>query len=64
MALNDIQFQEGDRQDMMLEISTGVDTIPTDILIENSGTQYLLVETPLIVDQGGGGGGNIFIMSE
>ncbi len=63
MALNDIQFPEGDRQDMMLEISTGGDTIPTDILIENSGTQYLLLETPLIVDQGGGGG-NIFIMSE
>lgn len=63
MALNDIQFQEGDRQDMVLEIATGSDTTPTDILIENSGTQYLVLETPLVVNQGGGGG-NIFIMSE
>lgn len=63
MALTDINFQEGDRQDMMIEINTGASNSPTDILIENSGTQYLLLETPLIVNQGGGGG-NIFIMSE
>jgi hypothetical protein len=34
----------------------------TDILIEASATEILVLETPLIVD--GGGGGNIFIMSE
>jgi hypothetical protein len=63
MALTDINFQEGDGQYMMLEVNTGVSSTPTDILIENSGTQYLLLETPLVVNQGGGGG-NIFIMSE
>lgn len=32
----------------------------TDILVEESGSQYLLLEAPLVVNSGG----NVFIMSE
>ena len=62
MALTDINFQEGDRQDFMLEVPVGTLGTPNDILVENNTTRYLELETPLIVT--GGGGGNIFIMSE
>jgi hypothetical protein len=62
MALADINFQEGEGMDFIAEINTGASAVPTDILIEDSGSQYLLLEAPLIV--AGGGGGNIFIMSE
>ncbi|MDD5165171.1 MAG: hypothetical protein PHG25_01355 [Candidatus Pacebacteria bacterium] len=61
MALTDINFQEGDGQDFTLEVPTGISNPALDILVESSGAQYLLMETPLIT---GGGGGNIFIMSE
>jgi len=60
MALTDINFQEGDRMDFISEIPADTLHAPLDILIENSGTQYLLLETPLVT----GGAGSIFIMSE
>lgn len=63
MALTDIHFQEGDRQDFLLEVPAGILGTPTDILVEGGSNRYLVLEAPLIVDQGGGGG-NIFIMSE
>jgi hypothetical protein len=63
MALTDIHFQEGDGQDFLFENPAGVSNPALDILFESGGGQYFLMETPLIVDQGGGGG-NIFIMSE
>ncbi len=62
MALTDINFQEGESQDFILERPVGTLFAPIDILIEDSGSQYLVLETPLITP--GGGGGNIFIMSE
>ena len=63
MAILDILAQSGDAQDFILEIPAGNGAyIPNDILIESDGS-LLCTETPLIVDQGGGGG-NIFIMSE
>ena len=60
MALTDINFQEGDRMTFVAEIVAGSLNAPADILTENGGTQYLLLETPLVE----GSGGNIFIMSE
>lgn len=63
MAILDILAQSGDAQDFILEIPAGNGAyVPNDILIESDGN-FLCSETPLIVDQGGGGG-NIFIMSE
>jgi len=63
MALTDVNFQEGEGQDFILEIPTAVYTgVVSDILVEPNSTQYLLLEMPEIV--AGGGGGNIFIMSE
>jgi len=62
MALSDIVAQSGEGQDFILEIPTVVYTgSATDILVESNGSQFLLLETPLVT---GGGGGNIFIMSE
>lgn len=63
MALTDVNFQEGEGMDFIAEIPAGTSNPPEDIMMESSGSQYLLMETPLIVNQGGGGG-NIFIMSE
>jgi hypothetical protein len=63
MALTDIHFQEGDPQEFLLEIPLGILGMPTDIVVEGGSTRYLLLEAPLIVNSGGGGG-NIFIMSE
>jgi hypothetical protein len=62
MALLDVSFNAGEGQDFILELPTRVANSVTDILIEASATEILVLETPLIVD--GGGGGNIFIMSE
>jgi hypothetical protein len=60
MALTDINFQEGDRQDFVLEIPTFSHPGQLgDILIEPSSV-ILLAEIPGAT----GGGGNIFIMSE
>lgn len=62
MAINDIVTTEGDPQSFIVEIPAGnVAYIPNDVLIESDGA-LLCTEIPVIVD--GGGGGNIFIMSE
>jgi len=62
MALTDINFQEGEGQDFITELPSVLYAgILDDVLVESSGTQYLVLETPEIV---GGSGGNIFIMSE
>ena len=61
MALLDILAQVGDPQDFVLEIPSGNGRfIPSDALIETSGS-LLINEIPSVT---GGGGGNIFIMSE
>lgn len=61
MALEDVIFQEGEGQDFILEIPSAVYSgSVTDILVEPSSTQYLLLEAPVVA----GGGGNVFIMSE
>lgn len=62
MAINDILAQSGDAQDFILEIPAGNGAyVPSDILVETDGS-YFCSEIPEVV--GGGGGGNIFIMSE
>ena len=62
MALTDINFQEGDGQGLTAELPTAVYSgTATDILVEPSGTQFLLLETAQIT---GGGGGNIFIIND
>lgn len=61
MALTDVNFQEGEGMDFMVEIPLGTLGTPQDIIIEGDGSQYLLMETPVVT---GGGGNNIFIMSE
>lgn len=61
MALTDINFQEGEKQDFILEVPSAVYSGSiTDVLVEGGSTQYPLNEIPEVV----GGGGNIFIMSE
>lgn len=62
MALTDINFQEGEGQDFVVEVPTAAyaGTL-TDIAVESGGSQYLLVETPLVT---GGAGGNIFILQD
>lgn len=60
MALEDINFQEGDIQDFIVEVPTGTLNAPQDILVEPSGSQFLLLEAPQIT----GGGGNIFIIND
>ena len=63
MALEDINFQEGEGQDFINEIPADVHSGSlSDITTEENGGQFLLSEIPEVVD--GGGGGNIFIMSE
>jgi hypothetical protein len=62
MALTDIHFQEGESMDFIVERAVGTSNPAVDILVEDTGSQFLLVETPLVI--AGGGGGNIFIMSE
>ncbi len=62
MAITDILAPSGDAQDFIVEIPAGNSGYtPNDILIETDGS-FLCVEVPEVVD--GGGGGNIFIMSE
>lgn len=62
MAIIDIVGQSGDSQDFILEIPAGnASYTPSDILIEKDGA-LLCIEIPEIV--AGGGGSNIFIMSE
>lgn len=62
MALTDVNFQEGEGQDFILELPTAIyGGSVSDMLVETSGSQFLLLEAPKITS---GGGGNIFIMSE
>lgn len=62
MALNDINFQEGEGQDFLLELPNVVYTGELgDFLVEDEGSQYSISEIPEVVNTGGG---NIFIMSE
>lgn len=62
MASIDIVGQIGDGQDFILEIPLGNSGYtPSDVLIGTNGVP-LLSEIPIVV--AGGGGGNIFIMSE
>ncbi len=61
MAVNDIVAQVGDTQDFVVEIPVGnASYLPNDVLIETDGALGTN-EIPLVT---GGGGGNIFIMSE
>ncbi len=55
--LTDINFQEGELQDFIVEVPTGVLYAPLDIVFEESGGQSFIMETSIT-------GGNIFIMSE
>ncbi len=61
MALEDVNFQEGEGQDFILEIPSAVYVGSlNDILTETSSTQFPVLEAPEVT----GGGSNIFIMSE
>lgn len=63
MAVLDILAQTGDGQDFILELPIGNSSyIPNDSLL-GSGKAFYCVEIPQVVNTGGGGG-NIFIMSE
>lgn len=59
MALTDVNFSEGEKQDFLVEVPSAVyvGTI-TDALFESSSTQYPVNEIP---EQEGG---NVFIISE
>ncbi len=59
MALDDINFQEGEGQDFIVEIPLGLLNAPLDILAETDGNLFVL-ETPEVT----GGGDEIFIMME
>jgi hypothetical protein len=62
MAINDILAQSGDNQDFIVEIPTGnVTYFPLDG-VSGENDAILCAEIPVITP--GGGGGNIFIMSE
>ena len=59
MAFTDINFQEGEGQDFIIEIpAASYSGVLTDIMVEPSGSQYLLIETP----QASEGGDNIFVI--
>lgn len=54
--LTDINFQIGEIQDFIVEISTGILNSPIDIVFDDSAQTFILEATIT--------GGNIFIMSE
>lgn len=61
MAIEDINFQEGEGQDFIVEIPTVVYSGSlSDMSVEESGSQFLLSEIPAVT----GGGSNIFVMSD
>lgn len=61
MALSDVHFSEGDKQDFILEIPTAVYAGSiNDMVVESGGSSGLLSEIPQVI----GGGDNIFIISE
>lgn len=55
MALDDINFQEGEGQDYLVEVPAGTLNAPLDALVGQDG-QALLAEIPAL--------GNVFILSE
>lgn len=60
MALDDINFQEGEGQDFIVEVPTAVYSgALSDINVEANGSQVLLSEIPAVA-----GGSNIFVMSD
>lgn len=59
MALTDINFQEGEGQDMLLQIPVGTLYAPEDILVETDSGMYPILETVLVSS-----GGNIFILND
>jgi hypothetical protein len=61
MALTDVNFQEGEGGDFMVVRTPGTQYAPTDIDVEESGAQYIILETPLITG-GGGGGGGVYVL--
>lgn len=61
MALTDIDFQEGEGQDFIVEFALGTLGTPVDIVTEESGGQYPVLEVPLVT---GGGGDEIFILND
>lgn len=62
MALTDIDFNEGEGGDFIMERPVGTLNAPLDIVTETSGSQFLVLETPLIAS--GNGDGDIFIMND
>lgn len=61
MALTDINFQEGEGQDFIVERTPATQYAPADIVSEADGSQYLVLETPLITGGGSGGGVYVFL---
>ena len=57
MALSDINFCQGEGQDFLVEIPTGILHAISDILVESQGSQFLVLERPQASS-------SIFIMSE
>lgn len=62
MAFTDILAQPGDAQDFILEIPAGTLGTPSDIVVEAGSNALVLSEVPVITP--GGGGGNIFVLSD
>lgn len=61
MALTDINFQQGEGQDFILTRPTGTLNSPLDIVAEQDGAMYPVLETKLVASSGGG---NIFIIND
>ncbi len=58
MAITDVIFQSGDKQDFVVELpSATYSGTLKDVAVESGSTQYLLLEVPLASS-------SIFIMSE
>mgnify|MGYP000886357637 FL=1 len=59
MALDDINFNEGEGQDFIVELPLGTLGTPTDVLVEASGGQF-----PVNEIAGQTGGEDIFIIND
>jgi hypothetical protein len=60
MALDDVNFNEGDGQDFIVEIPTETSHSALDILFETDGA-CLILETPLITPGAGGETSHVFV---